>query len=74
MLLQLLDHLVNADQLLSSPQAATLLTTPIPGSKVSKPVTAEALVSSIQVQAQQKHSETSLESFDSSPARCWRCP
>ena len=49
MLLQLLDHLVNAEQLLASPQAASLLTTPIPGSKASKPSTAEDLVTSIQV-------------------------
>lgn len=49
MLLQLLDHLVNADQLLASPQAASLLVTPIPGAKASKPSTAEDLVTSIQV-------------------------
>ena len=50
MLLQLLDHLVNADQLLASPQAASLLVTPIPGAKASKPSTAADLVTSIQVQ------------------------
>ena len=49
MLLQLLDHLVNADQLLASPQAASLLITPIPGAKASKPSTAEDLVVGIQV-------------------------
>lgn len=49
MLLQLLDHLVNAEQLLASPQASSLLVTPIPGAKASKPRTAEDLVGSIQV-------------------------
>ena len=50
MFLQLLDHLVNAEQLLSSPQAATLLLTPIPGSKAAPEQTsAEELVRVIQV-------------------------
>ena len=49
MLLQLLDHLVNADQLLSSPQAGSFLVTPVPGAKATKPSTAEDLVASIQV-------------------------
>ena len=50
MFLQLLDHLVNAEQLLNSPQAATLLLTPIPGSKAApEQMSAEELVRVIQV-------------------------
>ena len=51
MFLQLLDHLANASQLLSSPQAATLLLTPIPGSKTPpKQTNADELIKGIQVQ------------------------
>lgn len=51
MFLQLLDHLANAEQLLNSPQAATLLLTPIPGSKAPpKQSSAEELIKGIQVQ------------------------
>lgn len=50
MTLQLLDHLVNAEQLLGSPQAASLLLLPIPGSKAGPPqASAEELVKAIQV-------------------------
>jgi hypothetical protein len=50
MFLQLLDHLVNAEQLLNSPQAASLLLAPIPGRKPSpSDATAQDLVRKIQV-------------------------
>jgi len=50
MFLQLLDHLVNAEQLLNSPQAASLLLTPIPGRKAAvSDATAQDLVKRIQV-------------------------
>lgn len=49
MFLQLLDHLANAEQLLNSPQAASLLLAPIPGSKSPPQQTsAEDLVKGIQ--------------------------
>lgn len=52
MFLQLLDHLVNAEQLLNSPQAATLLLMPVPGSKAApKQASADELVKGIQARS-----------------------
>ena len=56
MFLQLLDHMVNAEQLLNSPQAASLLLTPVPGRKApALEATAQDLVKKIQVRFSSQH-------------------